>query len=105
MDIPLGGFQRKPMCKYTQKTSRPLPSPKLLIAKCYVLVSYLRQYGICQVQKESYDGIGFLGDFINIADWLANWLESCMVRFHKEQACSLDVGHWMVGFRIFACIW
>ena len=64
----------------------------------------MKIHQIWQVQERNCDRAGFLGDFNN-GSVLADWLESCLVRFHKEHAGALDVGHWVVGFRTFACIW
>ena len=63
----------------------------------------MKIHQIWQVQEKNCDRTGFLEDFNN-ASVLADWLESYLVRFHKEHMCALDVGNWMVGFRTFACI-
>lgn len=63
----------------------------------------MKTHRVCQIQERNCDRTGFLGDFNN-DPVLADRLESCLVRFHKEHACALDVGDWLVGFWTFACI-
>ncbi len=51
----------------------------------------IKIYQIWQVHEKNCGRTEFLGDF-NSGLVLSDWLESCLVRFHKEQACSLDGG-------------
>ena len=58
----------------------------------------MKVHQIGQVQEKSCDRTGFLGDFNN-GPVLADWFESCLVRFHKSTRVRwmLAIGWWAFG--------